>query len=345
MDRPLTHRLLDALTSRWFWRPAPVEAVAPTNEPDLPALPLDRPFTVVCWNVQFCAGRTREFFYDGGTAVSVPTREVLETCRAIADALTALGADVALLQEVDRGARRTGGVDELAELVAHGAWPAWASTPYYRSRYVPVPAREPLGPMSLHLVTLSRFRLARARRHALAPMRESWLRQQFNLRRAALEVGLPIAGGGELVTVNAHLSAFSRGDGTLARQLIQCDAVAAAAATAGHRVILAGDFNALPPGDDPSRLPDPGEYAEKTSPITPLLTRWSTPCTPAAYAADPASLRTYLPWGSDVPDRTLDWLLHGPGVVVEDYRVERRFAGLSDHLPIVAKIRLTPGRP
>lgn len=341
MDRPLPHRVLDALTARWVWRPAPVEAAPVTTVPGLPPLPRDRAFTVVSWNIQYAGARTRRFFYDGGRAVSVPTDEVLDTCRLLAGALDTLGADVALLQEVDRGARRTGGVDELAEIVAHGAWPAWTVTPYYRA-WVPVPAHEPLGRMSLHLATLSRFQLARARRHALAPLREPWHRQQFNLRRAALEGGLPIAGGGELVALNTHLSAFSRGDGTLARQIAQCGALADAASAAGHRVLLAGDFNALPPGDDASRLPDPGEYAERSSPITQLVDRWSTPCSAAAHAADPARFRSYLPWGSDTPDRVLDWLFHGPGVVVEDYRVDRRFAALSDHLPIVARVRLTP---
>lgn len=342
MARPLSHRLLDALTTRMFWRPAPIEAVPVSAEPDLPALPRDRAFTLVSWNIQFAGSRSHRFFYDGGRAVSVPTPEVLDNCRKIAGALDVLGADVALLQEVDRGAHRTGGVDQLAELVAHGAWPAWASTPYYQSRYVPVPRHEPLGRMSLHLATLSRFRLARARRLALSPMREGWLRQQFNLRRAALETGMPIEGGGELVTLNAHLSAFSRGDGTLSRQLAECEEAATAALRAGHRVILAGDFNALPPGDDPSRLPDPGEYAEKISPITPLLAHWSSPCTADAYALDPQRYRSYVPWGSNEPDRVLDWLLHGVGVIVEDYRIDRRFVGLSDHLPLVARIRL-PG--
>ena len=54
------------------------ERLAGTNAPGM-ALALDRPISVLCWNVQFAAGRDRVFFYDGGRAVRVP-QETVRTC-------------------------------------------------------------------------------------------------------------------------------------------------------------------------------------------------------------------------------------------------------------------------
>jgi endonuclease/exonuclease/phosphatase family metal-dependent hydrolase len=304
-----------------------------------PPLPPDRPLTVLSWNVQFAAGREQLFFYDGGRAVHVAPDAVRRTLDRIAEVIRATDPDVVLLQEVDRSADRTGRVDQLAELLARAPYPVHLSTPYYRSPYVPFPAHQHMGRMDMHLVALSRYRIDHAIRWQLPMLHESWLRRQFNLRRALLELRLP-RGVGQLRLFHTHLSAFSRGDGTLPRQVdVICEHLATADAD-GAPWLLAGDFNALPPGDDPARLGvDAALYAEARTPVAPLFERWIPAVSIDRHASEPERWRTWLPHGDAVAERAIDHVFVSRDVEVVDVRVLADDHDVSDHLPILVTIR------
>ncbi len=323
------HPLLSGLARGLMKVPAPRER--PVIHGDAPVFPRGRPFTVVTWNLQFCGSRRYRFFYDGGRQVSVPREVVEQTATEIAAAIRTFDADFVLLQEVDRRSRRTRRIDEAARIVADTGHPTWTSTPYHRHRFVPHPWFAPLGRVGMELVTLSRWRLATAARVPLPLLRESAVRRAFNLRRAALTVTCGDGAAG-LTLINTHLSAFSRGDGTLDRQVATLQGLLAGN---GGPWVLAGDMNALPPGDTASRLPDPEEYPEAVTPITPLLA-WRSTWDAGAFAAHPKRFYTYLPPGADAPDRTLDWVIYdGPRLL--SWEIPDQFDALSDHRPIVAR--------
>ncbi|MEZ4238242.1 MAG: hypothetical protein R3F59_19245 [Myxococcota bacterium] len=206
------------------WRaprgPRPVPVVGTEAAPVLEA---GRPLTVLVWNVQFCAGRSRAFFYDGGDAVFVDPADQARTLDRVAEVLRDQQVDVAILQEVDRGSARTGYRDQHAELLARAPFPCHASTPVHDVRYVPFPPQRHLGRVDVHLSVFSRYRMTEGTRWPLPPMDEPWLRRQFNFRRALLELSLPLADGRTLSLFDVHLSAFTGGTGALARQV---DAVA-----------------------------------------------------------------------------------------------------------------------
>lgn len=316
------------------WRPRPVEPV-PVVSGDAPARPLRRgePFTVLCWNVQYGAGRRRHFFYDGGDAVHADPGQVAETLAGLRDVVAT--ADVALLQELDRDSDRTGRVDELMPLIP--GFTSWATTPYHRSRFVPHPPRHPLGRMDLHLALLSRAPLSDARRLALPLLREPRLRRAFNLKRAVLDARVAVEGDAGLDVAVTHLSAFSRGDGTLPAQVAVLAAWMDERRAAGRSFVLGGDLNLLPPGDDPARLPDPEEYPDRPPPIEALIPRFRSVIAPARLL-DP-SVRTYQPFAS-APDRVLDYLFVSDDVEVLEVGVLP--SDLSDHLPLRAVLRLAP---
>jgi endonuclease/exonuclease/phosphatase family metal-dependent hydrolase len=311
-------------------RPGELENV-PVVHGDVPTRPLARgePFTVVSWNIQYAAGR-HHFFYDGGPTVSVPPDDVHRTLDGIGAALR--DADLALVQEIDRDSRRTGRIDELVALA--DGWGTWASAPYHRSAYVPVPRHEPLGRIDLHLALLSRFPLAHARRTALPALRESRLRRALNLKRAVLSAEIPFEGGNLAVAVT-HLSAWSRGDGTLAKQVEVLAAWMEARERAGQPFVLAGDLNLLPPGDDPSRLPDPTEYADHPNPIERLIPRFRS-VIPPERLLDPSS-RTYQPFDG-APQRLLDYMFVSDAIEVRSAAPDP--TDLSDHLPLRATLVL-----
>jgi endonuclease/exonuclease/phosphatase family metal-dependent hydrolase len=309
------------------------------------ALRAGQTFTLVSWNLQFCASRRHHFFYDGGAAVCVPRKDVLATQDSQAAVLARTAPDLVLLQEVDRDSRRTHRIDTLPALLAASRAARWASTWYHRAPFVPYPLPTMLGRVDMHLALGSRTAMEGAERLPLPLLRESRLRQTFNLKRALLWARVPVEGWRRPLHVGVtHLSAFSRGDGTMARQVAVLADWMSARESEGQPWLLAGDLNLLPPGDDPHRLPDGMvSYPDQPNPIEHLTARFRT-AVPRARWLDPAQ-RTYLPFGADAPDRKIDWIFLGPGLEVVDAGPVPDPEGLSDHLPLRALLHLTPLDP
>lgn len=300
-----------------------------------PPLPAGQELKLVSWNLQFCAGRSGLFFYEKGDRVIATEREVSDTLAEVIATLRAIDADIVVLQEVDVCSDRSQRIDELAAITAALAMPTWTSTPYHRVPYVPVPFRRPMGRVDTRLAVLSKWQIGAATRYPLPFMREDPLRRALNLRRAVLETR--IAGeSGSIAVLNTHLSAFSGGDGTVGRQLAEVAKICRA--IDGERVpmVLAGDFNALPPGDDHRRLGEYAwEYADPAPPLAGLYEDW-TPGVPAAAAiADVERFGTYVPIGRSVPDRVIDHVFHNDRVVARGFEVIPGLGSVSDHLPVV----------
>jgi endonuclease/exonuclease/phosphatase family metal-dependent hydrolase len=320
--------------TRVEYRPGADEPVEVFGPPTTRPLVRGGELSVLSWNLQFAGSRRHHFFYDGGRAVHVPAADVAETVAGITALLAAEAPDIALLQEVDRDADRTGRRDQLRDYLDSGRGLSFASTPYHRSPYVPHPTHQPMGRVDLHLSMLSRRGLHDVRRIALPLLAESRLRQIFNLKRALMTAAVPIEGGGVLRIANTHLSAFSRGDGTLARQ------VAVLRQWMERQPpeqpwVLAGDLNLLPPGDAPDRLAAESDlYADATNPIEALL-----PAFGEAFG-DPlaAAARTYQPFAADGPDRKIDYVFYGGPLEVVSASVIP--CDLSDHLPLRVRLRL-----
>lgn len=268
---------------------------------------------LLCWNLQFGAGRSREFFYDGGDEVFVPAEDVRATLAGMAPLVAS--ADIALLSEVDRGSDRTGRIDELGAFY----FPVTASAPYHRA-WVPFPPQRWLGRVEMHLCIGSRVALGEAVRHALPLMNEPWWRRAFNLRRAMLTTIVKVEGGRPLHVALTHLSAFTRGDDTLTRQVAVLAAWMGAREARGERFLLAGDLNLMAPGEHVEGEPSDDAIA--------LLLR--------RFRRLPTG-QTYQPFAAR-PDRTLDWAFASQDLDVR--RCEALPTELSDHLPIVIDLQL-----
>lgn len=317
-------------------------------------VPRNRPIKVLSWNIQFCAGRNHLFFYEGGEAVVVPTEDVQQTMQVVADIIADNAPDIVLLQEVDRNSKRTHYQDELYGILerldqAGHFYPYVASTPYHRVCYVPTPAHEHMGRVDLNLVTLSKFRIEGATRHQLPLLNESCMRQAFNLKRAVMDVEMPVAGGGKFVALNTHLSAFAFNDGTPEKEIAELSKHAARLERQVAPWVLVGDFNMLPPGDDPRRLgvinnEDHSQYYNpEVSPVTPLTQECRSAMDLEAYKKDPGPLRTYLPLGTDIADRVLDWMFVGTKTQILKYSVlskHRHVSIASDHLPLLLEFKI-----
>lgn len=316
------------LASRFWYLPNPVEPVRVHG--DGPVFDGTRPLRVLSWNVQFGAGRNRWFFYDRGPDSRVTRGEVDATLEGIASVIRDVDPDLVFLQEVDRKSARTAWVDQHAWLASKLGLPVHASTPYFWVPFVPVPPKNPMGAVQMHLSVFSRFALSDGERVALSPLREPMARRIFNLRRALMQVSMPVAGARPLTLFQTHLSAFSLGDGTLARQV---STVLEHVDRAPGASLLVGDFNSLPPGDDPRRLGDAAAlYEESTTPVQPLYDALDVLFPPTS------PVNTYVPWGSMRADRTIDYAF-GRELDAADVRVVAGAARWSDHLPVVLEIQ------
>lgn len=317
------------------YRPKPVEH--PEIISSGPPRPLRRGevVTLLSWNLQYAASRKHHFFYDGGHAARVPAQDVQETLQGIGQVLREVQPDIALLQEVDRESDRTQRVDQLRHYVETLRPARWTSTPYHKVPFLPVPTHQMLGHMDAHMAILSRFDMRDADRIALAMLNEAFYRQWFNIKRCIQAVKVPVEGGGVLRIANTHLSAFSYGDGTLPKQV----AALADWMAKDDCFLLGGDFNLLPPGDDPTRLSVEGDaYADPINPLESLTRRFKTAVPPEKWL-EPA-FRTYLPFGAAEPDRMIDYVFHGNEVEIVSVEVLRQHDQLSDHLPVVVRFKL-----
>lgn len=323
---------LDAVSKglRFFGQRRPLRIV---NAPGAPTYDGSSALRVLVWNVQYCAGIRQHYFYDGGRAVSSTKAEVLATTAAIGDVIAEVNPDVVLLQEVDRGARRTGRIDEYAMLatrLGECGLGSSCSASYWRVPYVPSPNHEHLGRTSMHLATFSRFKIEKATRHQLPLLAESRLRRIFNLRRAVLETHL--ANGPTML--NTHLSAFSRGDGTLERQVTRIQEILP---RAGPNWLIAGDFNSLTPFERRETLALEEEralYSDSTA-VKPLYDAHVAAWAESDFQADAPPPFTYKAWTSEAVDRTIDHAFASPGATFESARVVATKGGyLSDHQPL-----------
>lgn len=311
-----------------------------------PAYNPTRPLRVMSWNLQYCGGTDRRFFYDGGREVRVPRARVREVLDAVADVIRREDPDVVLLQEVDRRALRTGFIDEHSQLLKRlPAYESHASCWYWRVPWVPHPRHKHLGRVNMHLTVLSKFALGRATRTKLPLLKESRLRRLFNLRRAVLGVDLRCADGECLRLLNTHLSAFSSGDGTLHRQV---DVLLDLLRDSPPRWVLAGDFNALAPGVDATKDMAADEaklYPETSSPVGRLYDA-STPVLPVeelAAGGDRARVWfTYKPFQNSDADRAIDHAFVSEALAVCSSRVVQLPTWPSDHLPLLFEVQPEP---
>ncbi len=299
-------------------------------------------FSVMSWNIQYSAGRNYHFWYDGGKDVHVKNEDVRGTLKKISETIRRQQPDILILQEVDRDSKRTGRIDQLPWILKEVEMNSWSSTPYHRSRFVPAPLGNPLGRVDMHMAIASKYKISSAVRYALPGLNENFIRRDFNLKRALLEAAIPTQEGKQpLIVMNTHLSAFSYGDGTLERQISLLKTRLKELDDAGYPWILAGDFNMIPPGDDPERLGKESVYYRGDSnPLEELFMQYKPDVDLKIYTNHPGSYFTYLKYGEPRADRKIDYIFSNKNVDIQEFSVIREEDPSSDHLPLFMEVSI-----
>lgn len=326
------------------YHPAAVESVVVHNASDAPILEPGRRLKILSWNVQFMAGNeNNHFFYDDGPDPWPDVDTVDRVTRQVARFIEQQDPDVVLLQEVDDVATRTHLKDQAQALLQQlPQYTSHVETFYWKAAYVPHPAIR--GRVGMKLVVLSKYAIRDATRRALSAITtDDIVTRQFNLKRAMLEVRLPVESADELVLINTHLSAFAQGSDTMARQIDQI-MTRLQALPAGARWVMGGDFNLLPNDAALSAYNElRSHYNEKGTELYPLIKTYPSIPALADIETNPEPWYTYMSPQDPQrrPNRTIDYIFHSPALKVESGEVLRGDAiPLSDHLPVIIEFTL-----
>lgn len=339
------------------WRPEAREHIAVQCRDDAPTLAAGQSLKAMTWNVQFMAGKRYVFWYElpGNRGPDErPTHEDLAyNLDEVSRVIRAEQPDIVLLQALDKGARATDYLDQLALLRERLAdlYPCAAQAYEWRAEFVP--QWHVLGSAGRTLATLSRYRMAHAERLQLAqrPDANPW-RQPFAAKRALLSTTLPLQGSGQLTVLNTRLDPYDAHGDTQQRQLQAIATHLDSLEARGEAWLLGGDLELLPLGQrqrlEANQQPLYGADAD----LHVLWDRYPMiPSNAEAGGVDRSDWLTHHPNGQPGrdPDRTVDYLFHSPRLTRETARVRQHdTVEISDHMPVLASfllpMRSNPGQ-
>lgn len=318
------------------FRPKPIEMVEVMNK-DMAIAKLHDTLSFFTWNIGYGGlGSEQDFFFDGGKMVR-PSKELNQKyMNGITATINDMdSADFILLQEVDRGSKRSYFQDQVVEIAKNSPGLCYGFATNYKSLFVPQPVSNPYGKCYGGLLTLAKSAPASASRFSLA-QDASWPTGLFMLKRCYMEFRYSLENGKELVVINQHLSAYD--DGSVKQQ--QMDTLKTkllAESQKGNYVIVGGDWNTYPPEYKPTlRVKD--NIVEKTFEMDYPAPGWKWAYDPTT----PTNRKLYEPFQKGHTDEVvIDYFLLSPNInVISIQGVDLNFKN-SDHQPVYIKIALS----
>ncbi|MCD1654034.1 endonuclease/exonuclease/phosphatase family protein [Treponema zuelzerae] len=329
------------------YHPRDIEEQKIVSTGEEPVLKQGQKIKILCWNVQFMAGKNYVFFFDewdGSGPDERPSKQDIavtfgEAARIIAEE----NPDIVLLQELDSGAKRTDGDDQLERLMKllPKEYSARTAAWYWKASFVPHP--KIMGSVGMKLAVISKYRMTRSVRRQLPLMPNNPVMRNLQFKRAVLEAVFPVEGGAPFSAFSVHMDAFAQGTDTMQRQAEKVSSMLAEKEETGGSWVIGGDFNLLPPGEAYSRLPENEKpYFQTESEIKRLYEEFAGfPPLEAVDGQEAERCFTHWPNYGSKPDRTLDYYFTGKNITVSDYRVRSRGTlAISDHLPIIIECSL-----
>ena len=236
--------------------------------------------------------------------------------RAVVDHVEAMGADVLVLQEVQR---------RQARAIARSLG---AKSRRWGFKHWPIRT----WPEGMAVIGVTQP--APARTHAITHRRMPWSWRRRILQVATVRLDAETGPGLEATLINVHLSS---GDAAAIRA-IEAGAVVRRIAERGRQAVVAGDFNDVPGADLQGRFRAVGLRDVWT------VLRGDDP--------GPTNWRGWVAATPKPPTQRLDYVLVTQGLDPVAVTVPRQgdpdfapFATISDHLPLTATVAATRARP
>ena len=147
-----------------------------------------------------------------------------------------------LLQEVDTDSDRSHHVNQADMITSSFPGQSSVFASNYHSSFIAYPFLEPLGATQSGLLTMSSFHIDEAVRRSY-PVDEGFISKFFDLDRCFSVARLPVEGGGQLVLVNSHLSAYDSGAAVREQQLKFLNLFLDRERDEGNYVVVGGAWN------------------------------------------------------------------------------------------------------
>ncbi len=217
------------------------------------------------WNIGYGGlGAKTDFFYDGGHFFFSGNKMIRSSQELVQEYVTGITefvqnkpADFVLLQEVDRGSKRsyyTNEYEKIAKLLPRHT-PSFAAN--FVVKRVPIPICEPwqvMGEMHSGLATYSRYTPAETVRYQF-PGEYNWPNRIFHLDRCMSVTRLATShpDGKQLVVINTHNSAYDGGK-LKQQEMDYFKKFVLAEYAKGNYVVVGGDWNQSPPNEPFDRI-------------------------------------------------------------------------------------------
>ena len=294
--------------------------------------------SILCWNIGYGGlGDDMDFFYDGGTQVRTSRERTQANIDGIIAEIRRHSPDIILLQEVDECSRRTYRINEVEML--REAFPDYhIFLGYnYKSFFVPIPLKAPMGRVASGVVLMSRIAPEEVIRWQY-PSRFPWPVSMFNLKRCLLTATFRLADGSSIVIGNTHNTAYDTG-GMRTAETRWLGRLTARLASEGTPFIIGGDWNQFPPDYTPSAAETDDPHFTTVALDTALLQGTGR------IAWDP-SARTLrhlnVPYGPESVLTVTDYFYISPDVRTDCVRTIDLSYRYSDHQPVLLKAILSP---
>jgi endonuclease/exonuclease/phosphatase family metal-dependent hydrolase len=226
------------------YSPKPVELLSIESNTE----PVPDTLSALIWNIGYAGlGSDMDFFYDGGKRMRTSHDKALDNFHRIQKIIAEHAhVDFLLLQEVDKGSKRSYGIDQarILDSILHPNNSFFAYN--YMVPFVPVPLSNPLGAVKSGLLLSSKHKPTYVQRHRFDG-NYSWPKSLVMLDRCFLVSAFPVHSGDTLFVVNTHNTAYDDG-GLRIRQMAQLKKWMELKYLNGNFIIIGGDWNQIPDG-------------------------------------------------------------------------------------------------
>ena len=319
---------------------------------EAPLIKKNQELKVMNWNIQYMAGRNYIFYYETAEAQDTrpSTKEINSTTKKVSEVIELEDPDIILMQEVDDGAARTDHEDQAMKLIkkmSPNKYPCRAEAFYWKSSYIPHP--KIMGSVGMKLVTFSKYKITESYRHSLPHMPQSWLEEQFYLKRGILEVRLPYEGQKKnyFYVMNTHLSAFAQGTDNMKQQINKIIALLSDLDAEQAQWVIGGDFNLLPVSAQREKLnlARSNKSYQKNTELKPLIDKYQM--VPTLEEVGGKKMHDWFTYSPNTKkkkkwvDRTIDYLFLSDNVRLGRHYVRfKKTLDVSDHMPMISFLKL-----
>lgn len=297
-------------------------------------------FSIITYNIGYGGlDKYQDFFMDGGTGSRSSSREkTLDNIEGIRKFILQENPDIAIFQEVDKKSTRSFFIDQVEYLSEKANRYSSCFALNYKVPWVFVPLNKPMGTANSGLLTLSKYRISSAARYQY-PGSEEYLKQLFDLDRCFIETRFPVEGGGELILLNSHLSAFDKGGTIRKQQLTFLKKYIKNEYDKGNYVVVGGDWNHTLPGTDPLSFKTEQSYPDwlqkMPEDFAPSDFKW------AADGLVPSNRTVDIPYKEGVNFLSvIDGYLVSPNIEIKSVNGYSLKFEYTDHNPVLVKLIL-----